>query len=84
MSMTIVPKAVIRRDPRFTLEENWERSIVPNIKEAQARGVLVTPLTVFAQNGEIIGWQLYGWVAPPGKILYKCKPFDELVLDYSI
>lgn len=79
-----MPKVGIRRDPRFTLEENWEQGVIPNVEEAQRRGVLVTPLTVF-HNGEIIGWCLHGWVPPPGKILYDGgEPLGNFIPDYSI
>ena len=79
----LVPKVSIRRDPRFSLQENWENVVSPAIKEAQERGVLVTALTVF-DNSEIVGWFLHGWTPPPGKILYECPPFDEYIADYSI
>lgn len=67
--MHFVPKVSILRDFRFSLKNNWELIVVPAIKEAQERGVLVTPLTVF-NYGMIIGWYLHGWMAPPGKITH--------------
>lgn len=82
--MNLVPKVSIHRDPRFSLEYNWEQVVVPAIKEAQERGVLVTPLTVFG-NGGIAGWYLHGWTPGPAKILYEYKePIKEEVLDYII
>lgn len=81
--MSVVQKVSIRRDPRFTLEENWHNVVVPAIQECQERGVLVTPLTVFEHDG-IVGWYLHGWRAPPAKILYQCDPPDEYIPDYSI
>jgi hypothetical protein len=74
--MNSVPQVSIRRDPRFSLEENWNNVVVPAIKEAQERGVLVTPLTVF-QDDRIIGWFLHGWKPPPPIILYECEPPDD-------
>lgn len=81
--MSLVPKVTLRRDPRFSLEYNWEHIVIPNIKDCQERGVLVTPLTVF-DDGVLVGWYLHGWVAPPGKILYQCSLPDEYISDYSI
>jgi protein-disulfide isomerase len=52
------------------MEENW-KTVVQNIEEAQSRGVLVTPLTVFGDDGKIIGWYLDGWKPPPMRVLYK-------------
>ncbi len=81
--INLVPKVSIRRDPRFSLEYNWEHVVIPNIKECQERGVLVTPLTVF-DDGVIIGWFLHGYVPAPGKILHQCPPPDEYISNYSI
>lgn len=68
--MNIVPKVSIRLDPRFNMEDNW-KTVVQNVEDAQSRGVLVTPLTVFGDDGKIIGWYLDGWKPPPTRILYK-------------
>jgi hypothetical protein len=45
----------IRRDPRFTLEEQWYNEVAPNLTEG------VTALTVFGSDGSIEGWVLHGW-----------------------
>ena len=34
----MVPEVDIRRDPRFTLEEQWFNSVVPSIVEGAERG----------------------------------------------
>jgi hypothetical protein len=78
----VVPKVSIRRDPRFTLEENWA-IVEENILECQQRGVLVTPLTVF-DDGNLVGWYLHGWQSAPGKIIYEAEPFEEDISDYCI
>lgn len=65
-----MPEISVRFDPRFSLEENWDQ-VVLNIKECQERGVLVTPLTVFSDEGKIIGWYLHGWAAPPSRLLWS-------------
>ena len=69
--MDKMPKVSVIRDPRFSLEENWEQTVIPNIKECQERGVLVTPLTVFDDNGHIIGWHLHGWKPSASKLMYQ-------------
>ena len=85
----IVPMANIWRDYRFSLQNNWELIVIPAIKEAQERGVLVTPLTVF-DYGTIVGWYLHGWVPPPSKITYieeftpPSKIMHMYIPDYSI
>lgn len=81
--MKMVPQVSIRRDPRFSLEYNWEQIVIPNIQECQERGVLVTPLTVF-DDGVIVGWYLHGWKAPPATILYEEPPARGDILDYCI
>lgn len=82
--MTRVPRVSIRRDPRFTLEENW-KVVEASIHDCQTRGVLVTPLTVF-DFGTIVGWYLSGWQAEPGKVLYQSTgPFEQIYTpDYCI
>lgn len=80
----IVPRVSIRRDMRFSLEENWQNVVVPAVKEAQERGVLVTPLTVF-DHDMIIGWFLHGWVPPPPSWSMSFEePKIEDSLDYNI
>ncbi len=73
MRMDIVPKISLRFDGRFNMEENW-KVVVENVEECQKRGVLVTPLTVFGDEGNIIGWYLSGWVPPPPIIAYEVPP----------
>lgn len=80
--MKLVPKVSILRDPRFSLEENWNNTVLPAIKEAQERGVLVTPLTVF-RHDQIIGWLLHGWEPPPPSYVYTCE-IPGVALDYNI
>lgn len=80
--MNLVPKVSVYRDPRFSIEENW-KTVEENIQECQARGVLVTPLTVFAY-GKIYGWYLYGWVAAPAVIMYEYNKPKEDILNYCI
>ena len=64
-------KVNIRRDPRFSLEQQWFDTVVPCIEEAAARGLTVTPLTVFhSKHGNIEGWFMHGWKPPPAKKLY--------------
>lgn len=75
MELNQVPRVSIRRDPRFTLEENW-LIVEAAIKEAQGRGVLVTPLSVF-DFGTLIGWYLHGWKVPPSVILYQGDLLDN-------
>lgn len=81
----VVPRVDHKFDPRFDLEKNWEM-VEENVKECQERGVIVTPLTVFSNEGRIIGWVMSGWKAPPPKILYECKAPTEpnYIPDYSI
>ncbi len=81
--MSLVPKVSIRRDPRFSLEYNWEQVVVPAIKESQERGVLVTPLTVFGYGG-IVGWFLHGWSTGPSSILYEYNEPPQHISDYCI
>ena len=69
MIKNIVPEISIHRDFRFSLEDNWN-TVADNIQECQQRGVLVTPLTVFNEEGNIIGWQLHGWKPPPARFIY--------------
>lgn len=73
-----VPKISIRRDMRITLEENWELVVAPAIKEAQTHGNLVTPKTVFNDEGYIIGWYLSGWVSPPPRYVYEPPPLETV------
>jgi len=61
----------IRIDPRFSLEDNWKLSVEPAIEEAKGRGVEVTPLTIFDDEGQIAGWQLHGWKSPPPVTMYS-------------
>lgn len=63
----MVSNISIRIDPRFSLEENW-LMVEEAVAEAQKRGILVTPLTVFSGDGIIAGWYLHGWEASPPKI----------------
>ncbi len=80
--MNLVPKVSVRKDMRFSLEENWQ--VVQNaIGEVQKRGIIVTPLSVFYQ-GELIGWYLEGWKPPPPIILYKAPELIEEFSDYNI
>ena len=81
--MTKMPSVSIRRDPRFTLEENWAE-VVEAVQEAQSRGCLATPLTVFYDDGAIIGWYLHGWEPPPPRCTFKEVIIPETILDYSI
>lgn len=74
---TRVPEVSIRRDMRFTIDQNWEDTVLPAIAEAKERGVLVTPLTVFDDWG-IVGWYLHGWVPPPGRVLYSAKNLETV------
>jgi hypothetical protein len=67
----MVPDVDIKYDPRFSLEENWV-CCTTAIQEAQERGVLVTPLTVFNDEGKIVGWYLHGWEPPP--VFYTYRP----------
>lgn len=67
--MTLVPEVSLRFDPRFDLEENW-KTCAAAIQEAQERGVMVTPLTVFNDEGKIIGWYLHGWEPPLTSYFY--------------
>lgn len=67
----MVPNVDIKYDPRFTLEENWA-TCTAAMQEAQERGVLVTPLTVFNDEGKVIGWELHGWQPPP--VIYVYNP----------
>jgi hypothetical protein len=76
MAKKTVPEVSIRRDMRFTLQENWN-DVVQVIAECKERGVLVTPLTVFDDRGMIVGWFLHGWVSPPGIVLYP-KPEETI------
>jgi hypothetical protein len=54
----------IRRDYRFTLEEQW-KDIVPLLVDG------VTAITVmdFDAKEGIVGWFLHGWKPPPPLIL---------------
>jgi len=79
----IVPRIHIQRDPRFTIEENWDNVVVPAVQEAQQRGVIVTPLTVFNYN-EIAGWYLCGWKRPPASYVYKPDLIEEFIMEYQI
>lgn len=76
-------KVTIRRDLRFTLQEDWEKNIIPNVEEAQKRGVLVTPLTVLGDNG-VAGWFLHGWVDKPPRIVENIDGTGNYTLDYVI
>lgn len=67
----------LRYDFRFTLEENWN-ICMGAVQEAQERGVLTTPLTVFGEEGRIIGWYLHGWVPPTPKILQNTYEISEI------
>ncbi len=73
MAKKTVPDISIRRDMRFTLQENWN-DVQQVVTECKERGVLVTPLTVFNDDGMIVGWYLHGWVSPPGIVLSKPDP----------
>ena len=83
IEMTLVPKISILRDFRFSLKNNWELVVLPAIQEAQERGVLVTPLTVF-NYGMIAGWYLHGWVPPPGTVIHGEDLVGIYIPDYSI
>lgn len=64
----------IRRDPRFTLEEQWFNDVVPCIEEAASRGLEVIPLTVFhPMYFRIEGWLMHGWKPPPPIILWSAS-----------
>jgi hypothetical protein len=67
--MTLVPEVSLRFDPRFDLEENW-KICTQAVQEAQERGILATPLTVFSDEGKIVGWLLHGWQPPPTSYSY--------------
>lgn len=60
----------IRLDPRFNMDENW-KVVSEAVQRCKARGLLVTPRTVFKDN-KIIGWYLEGWEPP--KPLYTYTP----------
>lgn len=70
MSKKRVPEVSIRRDMRFSLQENW-KGVEEVVASCKVRGVLVTPLTVFNDVGIIVGWYLHGWVSPPGIVLSR-------------
>lgn len=78
----MVPLVDIRRDPRFTLEENWEKFVLPVLEEANIRGCYPEISTVIYMDG-IEGWRLHGYTYPSAIIIYdgKCPEPKE---DYSI
>lgn len=80
--MTKVPNTSILRDMRFSLEENWE-AVQKAIDEAQKRGLIVTPLSVFFK-GELVGWYLDGWEPPPPIFLWRETELIEELYDYNI
>lgn len=76
--MILVPEVDIRRDPRFSLEEQWLNDVVPCIEEAAQRGLVVVALTVFhPRDGNIEGWLMHGWEPPPGKLLWPNPPCED-------
>jgi hypothetical protein len=70
MPKDYVPCVSIRRDPRFELEEQWYKSVIPAIEEARTYGCEVEVTTVI-YKGRIEGWYFHGWYSPPCKILYE-------------
>ena len=67
--MTNVHPASILRDPRFTLQENWE-TVAAAVEEGKSRGLMITAVTVFDIEGGIRGWYLHGWKRPSPSYTY--------------
>ena len=77
-----MPLVDLRRDPRFTLEDQWINCVLPCIEEAAKRGLVVTPLTVFNwDSGKIEGWLMHGWKPPPPIILWPIDTENQICED---
>ena len=51
----------MRRDSRFSLEDNWKFIEEQIIEEGKNHGLEIAATTVFDADGSIAGWKLHGW-----------------------
>ncbi len=70
----------VKRDYRFSLEENWEINVKPNLSEGVTALAIIDP-----DSGEIVGWKLHGWEPPPRTIIYVTStPSDKQAMQDAV
>lgn len=71
-------------DPRFDLETNWKLGVEPSIENGKKRGLEITPITIYYEDGSIKGWDLHGWKRPDAIIVYTSEVPVDIPIDFVI